>query len=191
MSVRVQQISPADLEKKTRILSLLESRRKTYGSVTSRIVLVKERGEWKSSFAIFEAQHKGDEPTKDETHPYPNFTLARRSISLNQFASLIEDLATRGIVKVGDLPDLATEGSFSQLGYYERVSSNDEIFKLDWPADCFTYDPKSKGGLPAEPFVSLTSPLYPGAWEVVRLWTGVDVSRYNMFLGSLVFLLPN
>lgn len=191
MTFQVGQISQSDLEKKTRILSLLESRRKTYGSVAVKTVLVKDRDEWRNSITIFEIRHREELPTNDETHLYPNFMLARRSISLDELGQLVQGLVTTGRIRIKDLPELAAEGSFSQLPYYERVSSNDEIFKLEWPADSFLFDPKVKGGLPVEPFVSLDGPLYPGPWEVVRLWTGVDVSRYNQLTGSMAFLLPN
>lgn len=188
---QVGQVSQADLERKTRILSLLESRRRMYGSVAVTAVLARERGEWKNSFTIFEVRHRDEPRAEERTHIYPNCTLAKRSISLDELAEIVENLLTKGKLKVKDLPELPAEGSFSQLPYYERVSSNDEVFKLEWPADGFTFDPKTKAGLPIEPFVALDAPLYPGPWEVVRLWTGVDVSRYNQLLGSIEFLLPN
>jgi hypothetical protein len=191
MTVQVGQISQKDLEKKRRILSLLESRKKTYGSVAVKTVLVKDHGEWKNSFTIFEVLHRDDPPIEDKTHIYPNFTISRRSISLDELAEIVEDLVTKGRLKIRDLPELAAEGYFSGLPYYEHVSSNDEVFKLEWPADGFTFEPKPKGGLPVEPFVAIDAPLYPGPWEVVRLWAGVDVSRYNQLVGSVQFLLPN
>ncbi len=191
MTVQVGQISQADLDKKTRFLSLLESRRKMYGSVAVTTVLVKERAEWKNSFTIFEVRHRDDPPMEDKTHIYPNFTLAKRSISLDELAEIVEDLVTKGKLKIKDLPELAAEGYFSGLPYYQHVSSSDDVFKLEWPSDGFTFDLKAKAGLPVEPFVAIDAPLYPGPWEVVRLWTGVDVSRYNQLVGSVQFLLPN
>ena len=187
MTVQVGQISQVDLEKKTRVLSLLETRRKTYGSVAVKTVLLKEGGEWKNSLTIFEVLHKEDPLRKEETYSYPNFTLAKRNISLDELGEIVENLVLRGRIKIKDLPELAAQGSFSQLPY-GRVSSNDEFFKLEWPADNFTFNPKVKAGLPIEPFVAVDAPLYPGPWEVVRLWTGV---ANDQVLGSFVFLLPN
>jgi len=74
---------------------------------------------------------------------------------------------------------------------YDYQSSNDEIFKISWPADRFVFEPGAKGGYPVEPFAAIDAPLFPGPYEVLRVWTGVDVSRYSQFIGSIVLLLPD
>src|SRR5260370_23671631 len=74
---------------------------------------------------------------------------------------------------------------------YDYQSSDDEIFRLKWPSDRLVFDPSSKGGPPIEPFAAVDAPLFPGTYEVMRVWTGVDVSRYNQFTGSIVLLLPD
>ena len=191
MTVQISQISQKDLEKMKSIKSLIESRRHMYGSVTVRTVLTREPGELKTTITLFEARHRADPAPEDQTYEYPYCTLAIRTISLDDLKEAVDDLVIRGRLKIEGVTELDATGSFSGLNYYEYVASKDEIFKLDWPANVFTFDPRNKVGLPREPFAAPDAPLYPGPWEVVRLWTGLDVSRNNIFQGCILFILPN
>src|SRR3989475_6813229 len=191
MSVQLAQISQRDLDKKNSIKSLIEGRRHIYGSVTIRTVLTREQGEVRNTITLFEARHRADPVPEQQTYNYPNCTLAIRTISLDDLLEAVEDLVTRGRLEIEGVTELDAAGTFSGLNYYEYVPSRDEIFKLDWPANVFTFDPRNKGGLPREPFAASDAPLYPGPWEVVRLWTGLDLSRNNIFQGCILFILPN
>jgi len=191
MSVQLSQISQKDLDKKNSIKSLLESRRQMYGSVTVRSVLTREQGEFRNTLTSFEARHKTDSVPEHQTYNYPYCTLAIRTITIDDLVEALEDLVTKGRLEIEGVTKLDATGSFSGLNYYEYVASRDEIFKLDWPANVFQFDPRNKGGLPREPFAASDAPLYPGPWEVVRLWTGLDMSRYSNFQGCILFILPN
>src|SRR2546426_6209767 len=191
MTVQLSQISQRDLEKVKSIKSLIGSRRQMYGSVTVRTVLTREQGEVRNTITLFEAQHRGDPVPEQKTYNYPYCTLAVRTISLEELVEAVEDLVTRGRLDIEGVTELDATGSFSGVNYYEYVASKDEMFKLDWPANVFTFDPRNKGGLPREPFATPDAPLYPGPWEVVRLWTGLDICPNNMFAGCILFILPN
>jgi len=162
-----------------------------YGSVTVRTVLTREQGEVRNTITLFEPRHKADASPEQKTYNYPYCTLALRTISLDDLVATVEDLVTRGRLKIEGVTGLDATGSFSGLNYYEYVASKDEIFKFEWPANVFTFDPRNKGGLPREPFAASDAPLYPGPWEVVRLWTGLDISRHSIFQGCILFILPN
>jgi hypothetical protein len=135
--------------------------------------------------------HKDHPPEKDETHRYPNCILAKRSLKVDQLTYLVNEMTTTGKMSLGDLYPFPAEGHFSPILMYDYQASDDEIFKFGWPADRLVFEPSAKGGYPVEPFAAIDAPLFPGPYEVLRVWTGVDVSRYSQFIGSIVFLLPD
>jgi len=172
---------------------LVKQRRKTYGSAIVKIVLVRYPGqaEWKNSMALIHIKHKDQPPEKDETFRYPNCIIAKRSLPVDSLVQLIEDMVNVGKMRLSNLYPVSVEGHFSPILMYDYQSSDDEIFKLSWPADRFVFEPGAKGGYPVEPFAAIDAPLFPGPYEVLRVWTGVDVSRYSQFIGSIVLLLPD
>jgi len=171
----------------------VEQRRKTYGSAVVKVILLRPQNqtEWKNSLTLVHFNHKDQPPENDETFRYPNCVLAKRSLTVDQFVQLVGDIVTSGKMKLADLYPVSVEGHFSGMFITEYQPSNDEIFRLDWPADRFVFDPSSKGGYPVEPFAAINAPLFPGPYEMIRDWTGVDVSRHNAFTGSIVILLPD
>jgi hypothetical protein len=103
----------------------------------------------------------------------------------------IEELTTGGKLKITDVAEVESEGRFSQGPWDDFTASRDERFSLEWPVNAFTFEPKTKAGPPREPYVAVDAPLFPSYWELLRVWTGIDVSRYNQYAGTVVFLLPN
>lgn len=184
-------ISEFDLEKKGSLISLLGQRKHMYGSVTLKSVLAKQQGEWKNSFTLLQVLHRKEESISDETYRYPNCIVAKRSLSVDELIAMVEDLVTNAKLRINGVQEIPLEGYFSQIPWFDYMPTGEEPFKLSWPANTFVFEPKIKSGLPNEPFVTLDAPLFAGSWEVLRVWTGVDVSRYNQFVGSLLFILPN
>ncbi len=182
------QVSPADLEKKNRMISILEERRKTYGSAVLRAILLRDGAEWKNSMTTVVVMHRDEARVEDETYRYPNCILLKRSLSIDEFSEMLERIVTDGKLKIKNLADVTVEGYFSQLQPFDYTPSDDEIFRSGWPADRFVFTPKTKAGYPSEPFAALDAPLFPGPAEAVRVWTEVDG---NAYLGTIVFLLPN
>ncbi len=187
------ELTQSDRDQLKRFHSLVEQRRKTYGSAMLKIVFARSpnQSEWKNSLTLVHFNHKDQPSEKDETFRYQNCILAKRSLTVDQVVQLVGDMATSGKMRLGDLYPVSVEGHFSAILMYDYQSSNDEIFKLDWPADRVVFEPASKGGYPIEPFAAIDAPLFPGPFEMLRDWTGVDVSRYNQFTGSIVILLPD
>jgi hypothetical protein len=189
------QVQPTqlDVDQLARFRSVMEHRKKTYGFATLKIVLVRYPGqaEWKNSMTLAHFNHKDQTAEKDETFRYPNCIIARRSLTVDDFVQLVRDIVTSGIMKVEDIDPVNVQGHFSPILMYDYQSSDDEIFKLSWPADRLVFEPGAKGGYPVEPFAAIDAPLFPGPYEVLRVWTGVDVSRYSQFIGSIVILLPD
>ncbi len=184
-------MSDPDLEKKLRILSLLEQRKSTYGPVLVKVVLARERGDWKNSLTVIQALHRDEPQVTLQTHRYPNCLLSRTSITVEELALVVEDLATVGKLRVKHVPEVDSEGRFSQGPWDDFTASRDERFNQEWPMNAFTFEPKTKPGPPPEPYVAVDAPLFPTYWELLRVWTGIDVSRYNQYAGTIVFLLPN
>lgn len=186
------ELTQFDRDQLKRFTSLVEQRRKTYGSAALKIVFVRYQDhEWKNSLTLVHVKHKDEPPEKDETFRYPNCILAKRSLAVNSLVQLVEDMASSGKMRIGDLDPITVQGHFSPILMYDYQSSDDEIFRLRWPADRLVFEPVSRGGHPIEPFAAVDAPLFPGPYEVMRGWTGVDVSRYNQFTGSIVLLLPD
>jgi hypothetical protein len=187
------QLTQLDKDQLARFHSLLKQRRETYGSAVVKIVLVRYPGqpEWRNSITLVHVSHKLHPSEEDQTFHYPNCIVAKRSLPLDSLVQLVEDIVTAGKMKLRNLYPVQVEGHFSPILTYDYQPSDDEIFKLAWPADSLVFEPEVKGGYPVEPFAAIDAPLFPGPYEILRVWTGVDVSRYSQFIGSIVLLLPD
>ncbi len=183
-------VSEVDLERKNRIIELIRSREQSYGSVALKTVLQKERRELKNTVTVVEVLHKDAQPIKEETYTYPNCVLAKRPLDLKELEKLVEHLVSNAKLQIKGLNEIPFEGYFSSL-FSGHISSMDETFRTNWPADAFTYEARNRGAIPSEPFVSVDGPLFGGPWELLRLWTGIDVSRNSGLVGSASFLLPD
>ncbi len=180
-----------NLEKKRRILSLLEQRKPTYSSISVKAVLAREQGDWKNSLTVIQALHRDEPPVTSQSHRYPNCLLSKTGITVDELGLVIEDLTTAGKLKIKDVAEVWSEGQFSQGPWDDFTASRDERFNQGWPVNVFTFEPKIRAGPPREPYVAVDAPLFPTYWELLRVWTGVDVSRYNQYAGTILFLLPN
>ncbi len=71
--------------------------------------------------------------------------------------------------------------------------SNDQIFKLDWPANLFLFQlvDKHKSGPPGDTLVSLNLPLFSDGWGAIKSVFGPDVQNYSQYWGVIQFLIPN
>lgn len=140
---------------------------------------------------IFQPLHKGESPANPQTYEYPNSVVVKTNISVAELSDVIETLATTGKLKVKGIGDVNCTGRFSQGPWNDFTESRDDRFHNEWPVNTFVFEPNPKATVPAEPYVALGAPLYPTYWELLRVSTGVDVSRYNQYAGSVLFLLPN
>lgn len=190
MTVQVQTSDP-NLEKKHRILSLLDDRKATCGSVSVKAVLAKDQGKWKNSLTVIQALHRDEPPAAPQTHQYPNCLLVKTRIKVEELAIIVEDLATKGVLKIKGVPDVESEGRFPQSPWDDFAASRDERFSQEWPVNAFIFEPNAKAGPPAEPYVAVDAPLFPSYWEMLKVWTGIDASRYNQYVATVIFLLPN
>jgi hypothetical protein len=192
-TVQTSKATEADNERKNQLISLLARRESSYGPIVLKSVLLKEKAELRNCLTVLEALHKNASSPIEEVHDYPKFTLVKKIISPDQTREVAESLVTEGRLQVEDVVDTPFEGYFSPTwtGYFDSLPSNDEALNMDWPANTFLFEAKSKPGFPNEPYVTLNAPLFAGPWEVLRVWTGIDCSRYNQFLGSVAFVLPN
>jgi hypothetical protein len=192
-TVQTTNVTEALLGRKKQLDSLLDQRKQTYGPVVVKTVLLREGKDWKNCLTVVEILHKDAAGPKDEVFEYPKFIVSKKTISLDELRTMAESLLIGSRLKIQGLVDTPFEGYFSPSlsNYLENMPSNDEFLRLEWPANSFIFEPKARPGLPNEPYVAVNAPLFAGAWEVVRVWTGIDCSRYNQFVGAVVFVLPN
>ncbi len=186
-------MTEAVLEKKKQFDSLLDQRKATYGPVTIKTVLLKEGSRQRNCLTVVEVLHKDVPAPRDEAFDYPKFVVSKKTISLDQLRRMAESLLMQGKLRIEGFEEIPFEGHFSPSlsSHLENLPSNDEALNLEWPANTFIFESKVRPGLPNEPYVALNAPLFPGPWEVLRVWTRIDCSRYNQLLGAVVFVLPN
>ncbi len=188
----VKQVSEFTAEKKKGIISLFEERKQTYAKFLVKTVLAKHPTGWKNTATLATFLPKDERTPSNETYRYPNCIVARRCSKTEEFVEFLETLVSNATLHIKDAIEVPFDGNFSPNPFNEYVESNNEIFGLEWPANVFLFDSNIREGyFPGEPFAALDAPLFPGPREVLRVWTGVDVSRYSQFMGSIVLLLPN
>lgn len=176
------------MNKKNQIIQIINKRKDLYGYAILKTVLTKEQAEWKNSLTLVQVLQKNEEPIRDEIYRYPNCIVSKKCLNLDELIKMVEELVTNKKFSILGL-EIPFEGFFYQ-DYPEYVESNYEIFKLNWPANVFSFKQKAGAPHPREPFIAIDAPIFPGSWEVLQLWTGLDTSR-SVPVGSIVFLLPN
>jgi len=186
-------VPPRNVEKKDKIVMLLNQRREFYGPVIVKSALVKERETWKNALTKIEILYKDQKSQLELSYNYGNFIISETSLNIDELISLVENLIMNRTLTIKNCPTVQVEGEFSYSSFLDYLSSGDDVFKLQWPADGFLFEASSnfKPNLSSGRLVSVGAPLFPSSHEAVRIWTVVDVSRSSYYNGAIVILLPN
>jgi len=185
-------IPPEDLEVMNEIIDTLDQRKAFYGSIRIKTALCKDKDVWKNLVTRIELMHKNEQEPSDRRIEYPNLLISDFTDNVKSLTSLTSNLVTRGILAVKGCPAVQIEGNMRKEEYFIDLRSNDDVFKFEWPANCYFFYAKDsfKGYPPSGSFVTVDQPLFPDSYLAIRTIVGLDLSRYHQFQGSIIFLLP-
>jgi len=185
-------IPPEDLEIVNEIIQILDQRKMIYGSARIKTALCKHQDVWKNVVTRIELLHKDEEEPKDRKLGYPNLFMSDSTATIESLTNLINEVVTKGILAIKGCPAVQIEGNMRREEYFIDLRSNDDVFKFEWPANCYFFYARDsfKGYPPVGPFVTLDQPPFPDGYCAVRSIVGLDISRYSQFQGAIIFLLP-
>ncbi len=181
-------LDPADTQIKNEIINLINKREEVYKSALIITALSKYQDSWRNAFTKITLSNK-DENISEKLE-YDSFILNRISITIDEFLNMLDDLISRGDLKVKNCPDVKATGSFDRNTYWRYRSGNDEWLKNEWPTNyyLFSIDDKTRGHPLGEPLVSARYPHFPDAQSAIKYYTDIDVRNQS---SSIFLFLPN
>jgi len=176
------------------IIKKLEEREQFYGDVVIKSAFSQKDGNWKIVLTKIDILHKEEKKPLEERYEYKDFCLYKIVIKLKDFIKLIDEFIKNGKFAVKDLPAVTVKYQFQRNDWMKLISSGDKFFCLEWPANGYHFSPidsSDKVAPPSSGLISQSFPLFLDGFSAVRSLTGIDLSKYHQYQGSILIFLPN
>jgi len=187
-------VTEIDVRSQRRIIDLIQVRNSSYGLVNVACIFYrKNNDEWTSAHTKFTILHKSNNAHSNLfRYEYLDVLIQSQNLTIEQFLKVLDNLITKAELSLPNLPSIKVEGAFGNYPYsFEYIQSKDSIFRLEWPANYFSFQVQHSGGSSGQPLISPKYPYFPSLHEAMKLVMNFGSGNYIMMYGYLTIFLPN
>ena len=166
------------------IKDILDENKGIYGFAELRGAYIKTPDGWKNALTKIILLKKDANKEPDEEIDYGGFVLIKKTVSLNDFLKIAEELFSESVLLLEKFSCQLTPPSLSTLDY----PSNDFY---EWPGKLFTMSGE-KPSIPGRPLVDYSNPPFQDVYHAISKW--LDLHHFHQStdsrLGSVLVFLP-